>query len=79
LREVAEISSIFDKDEYCDIQKEVIKNDERIEILRKYHCKKIREEYDKIIEIKICEYFNVHEMEVLQLEVLKFLHKKRLL
>ncbi|GHT40690.1 hypothetical protein FACS189437_06630 [Bacteroidia bacterium] len=78
----AEIHSVFDNDEWCDIQKEIPEasrsKDERVVVLKKYHCKKYREQYEKIIEVKVCDYFNVQEIELLQRVLLKFLHKKEI-
>jgi adenosine deaminase len=76
----AEIHSVFDDDEWRDIQKEIHNNlkDERIEVLRKYHCKEYKKRYDEIIEVKVCDYLDIQAIELLQLTTLKFLHKKEI-
>jgi hypothetical protein len=70
----------FLDEEWCDIQKEVPmnENDERVAILKKYHSKEYRDEYDKIIEIKVIDIVDIASIEALQIEVLKFLHKKEI-
>lgn len=50
--------------------------DERIELLRRYHCPNYRPKYNKIIKVNATEFFNETELEALQLLVLKFLHEK---
>lgn len=50
--------------------------DERIELLRRYHCPNYRSKYNKIIKVNVTEFFNETELESLQLLVLKFLHEK---
>lgn len=79
-RDSALLNEVFDDKEWYDIEKEQIdlEQDERVEILRKYHCKKVREEYDKIIEIETEEFYSSSDLELLQLLVLELLHEKEI-
>ena len=79
-RDNALLNEVFDDKEWNDIENELIDlmQDERIEILRKYHCKKVREEYEKIIEIETEEFYSSSELEILQLLVLEILHEKEI-
>jgi hypothetical protein len=74
------LSEVFDSKEWYDIENQLInlKQDDRVEILRKYHCKKTIEEYNKIIEIKTEEFYSSSELELLQLLVLEILHEKEI-
>lgn len=76
----AKLLPVFDNDEWCDIANKVTdkEKDERIELIKKYHCKNFRDEYNKIIEINVRQYFDTPDLEILQLEILKFLHKKEI-
>ena len=47
--------------------------DERITMLRQYHCPKFRKKYDEIIEVKTTEIFSELDLEELQLMLLKYL------
>lgn len=79
-RDRALIESVFDDDEWCDIQNEVtdLNNDERVELLRKYHCKSFRKNYNKIIEVDVTEFYSPDDIIHLQLMMLKFLHEREI-
>lgn len=79
-RDNALLNEVFEDKEWSDIENELIdlKQDERVEILRKYHSKKFRKEYNKIIEIKTEEFYSSSDLELLQLLVLKILHEKEI-
>lgn len=79
-KENARRLEVFDEQEWEDITNKIANpiTDERVEVLRKYHCKKVREEYDKIIEIKTEEFYSLSDLELLQLLVLELLHEKEI-
>lgn len=79
-KEDAKRSEVFDEQEWEDIANKIANpnTDERIEILRKYHCQKFREEYEKIEEIETEEFYSVNDLKTLQLLLLKFLHGKEI-
>ncbi|GEN77510.1 hypothetical protein CHA01nite_32500 [Chryseobacterium hagamense] len=50
-----------------------ITNDKIIELYQKYHNMSIRKNYDKVISIDPFEMFDYNQLEILQLEILKFM------
>lgn len=80
LKEDARLLETFDEDEWCDIKKEILdsNNDKRVELLKRYHSKTYRKEYNKIIEIKTEEFYNPEELRQLQLLTLALLHEKEI-
>lgn len=79
-KEDARILEVFDECEWCEIENEVIDliNDERVELLSKYHSKYYRDKYDKIVEIDTKELYSASDLECLQLLLLEFLHDKEI-
>lgn len=79
-KEDARILEIYDEHEWTDIESKVVdlKNDERVQLLIKYHAKNYRNEYNKIIEIDTKEFYSPSELELLQLLLLEFLHNKEI-
>lgn len=79
-KENARILDTFDDCEWEDIKKEVTDSqyDERVQLLERYHSKKCRDEYNKIIEIATEEFYSAADLELLQLLILEFLHEKEI-
>lgn len=79
-KEDARILETFDDCEWVEMKKEEAKypRDERVQLLRKYHSKKCRDEYNRILEIETVEFFSSTELEQLQLLVLEYLHEKEI-
>ena len=79
-KENARILEYYDENEWIDIKREVVdlKNDERINLLGKYHAENYRDEYNKIIEIDTEELYSSSELELLQLLLLEILHDKEI-
>ena len=61
------------EDDKCDCGEHMNEKDERITMLRQYHCPKFRKKYDEIIEVKTTEIFSELDLEELQLMLLKYL------
>jgi len=78
--EFAEPYNVFCEDEFSDINKAIpnITTDNRVKLLAKYHSKQFRKEYDKIIEIDVLDPFDKNAIRVLQLSLLKYMHKKEI-
>lgn len=78
--EFAEPYNVFCEDEFSDIKKAIpnITTDNRVKLLAKYHSKQFRKEYDKIIEIDVLDPFDKNAIRVLQLSLLKYMHKKEI-
>ena len=85
----AQTYSVFEEEEWCDIQNSIrslnnnktsiFKSKNKLwEVHSRYHSSYYRKAYDKIIKIKTEEIFNIADIELLQIEVLKFLHKKEI-
>lgn len=64
-------------DDKCDCG-EYIEENERITMLRQYHCPKFRNKYNEIIEVKTTEIFSESDLEQLQLMLLKYLNEKEI-
>lgn len=79
-KEDAKILETFDDREWEEIKKELTnyQSDERVQLLREYHSKKCRDEYNKIIEIETDEFYSAADLEQLQLLVLEFLHEREI-
>lgn len=67
----------FDFDEWMDIQNFKASN-VSVNLFNLYHSKKIRSNYDEILEIETLGVFNVLQLEILQLELLKFLEFRKI-
>lgn len=79
-RDFAKILTVYDDDEWADIQNSILDytSDERVEILRKYHDKKYRKKYEKIIEVNVNEIFTCEELTTLQKLTLEELHRREI-
>ncbi len=66
------------EDDKCDCGEHMNEKDERITMLRQYHCPKFRKKYDEIIEVKTTEIFSESDLEELQLMLLKYLNEKEI-
>lgn len=79
-KENAKYEEVYNDDEWTDIQRGFtdLKYDERIEVLRKYHCRDFRQAYDKIIEVEVEEFYNCSELNILQKLVLEILHDREI-
>lgn len=75
-----ECSATFDQQEWADIQALNIVNTQSdvLEVLKMYHSIQYQQEYDKIIEVSITEFFNIEDLEILQRMMLEILHKKEI-
>jgi len=79
-REFAEPYNVFCDEEFTDIQKAIpnMTTDNRVKLLAKYHSEHVRKEYDKIIEIDVFDPFDKNGIRILQLSLLKYMHKKEI-
>lgn len=66
------------EDDKCDCGEHMNEKDERITMLRQYHCPKFRKKYDEIIEVKTTEIFSELDLEELQLMLLRYLNEKEI-
>lgn len=66
------------EDDKCDCGEHMNEKDERITMLRQYHCPKFRKKYDEIIEVKTTEIFSESDLEELQLMLLRYLNEKEI-
>lgn len=75
-----ECSATFDQQEWADIKALNIVNTQSdvLEVLKMYHSIQYQQEYDKIIEVSITEFFNIEDIEILQRMMLEILHKKEI-
>ena len=55
-----------------------VTNDKIIELYQKYHSLSLRENYDKVISIDPLDIFDCNQLEILQLEILKFMTKQEI-
>ena len=84
----AETHSVFDEDEWCEIQntvrsmnnmKSVFKFGNRLWVAHnRYHSIDYSKAYNEIISVKTEEIFNITDIELLQIGILKFMHKKEI-
>lgn len=79
-KEFAEPYLVYCEDEWCEIEKKLPNHEGNIlvKVLEKYNNVEYRKHYDKIIEIKALALFDVKAIKLLQLAVLKYLHKKEI-
>ena len=70
--------NIDSEDDKCDCGEHMNEKDERITMLRQYHCPKFRKKYDEIIEVKTTEIFSESDLEELQLMLLRYLNEKEI-
>ncbi|WP_198171421.1 amidohydrolase family protein [Mucilaginibacter aquatilis] len=77
--EDAKLTSVFDIDEWEQIKAEGLSiSDDVYQSLYLYHLNLQRVNYEKIITINTEETFNSFELELLQKEVLNYMHKKQI-
>ncbi|HTR29183.1 MAG TPA: hypothetical protein VMH27_07930 [Puia sp.] len=76
-RDHARMLSVFDENEWCDIQNIAI-DGECLEMLRNYHAKPYRDKYEEPITIRSLEPFNHDDLKIIQLAVLNILHRKEI-
>lgn len=70
---------IYDKAETNQIKEILNKSSiQTIKLYQMYHSVEYRKEYSKVIEINPQEIFNAEAIELLQLAILKFMHKKEI-
>ncbi|MBO7210141.1 MAG: hypothetical protein J6V44_03895 [Methanobrevibacter sp.] len=62
----------------CDCGEFMNEENERITMLRQYHCPKFKKKYDEIIEVKTTEMFSELDLEELQLMLLRYLNEKEI-
>lgn len=77
--EVVSRLNLKSEDNDCDCGEHISEEDERITMLRQYHCPKFRKKYDEIIEIKVTEIFSESDLEELQLMLLRYLNEKEII
>ena len=66
------------EDDICDCGDHINEDNERMTMLRQYHCPKFRKKYDEIIEVKTTEIFTELDLEELQLMLLRYLNEKEI-
>jgi adenosine deaminase len=69
--------NVYNSFEFAEIQKQKIAV-ESLEVLRCYHSSFFKNSYDEIININATSIFGAGDIEILQLEILKFLHKREI-
>lgn len=76
--EVSNRLNLDSEDDKCDCGNHMNEDNERMTMLRQYHCPKFRKKYDEIIEVKTTEIFSELDLEELQLMLLKYLNEKEI-
>jgi len=76
-QEEAQNNNVYDSFEFAEIQKQKISS-ETLEIIRCYQSAFFRTSYNEIINISTSAIFCAEDITVLQLEVLKHLHKREI-
>ena len=63
----------------CNCSERIIEKDERVTMLRQYHCPDFRKRYNEIIEVNVTEIFSSSDIEELQLMLLRYLNEKEII
>ena len=93
-KESAKYMSLYNHEEWCEVlnrlnidyngnkcncSERIIEKDERVTMLRQYHCPDFRKRYNEIIEVNVTEIFSSSDIEELQLMLLRYLNEKEII